>query len=80
MLHAGLAFLNLLLPDDIVCNSPSKRAGISAEQEKRYRIFTCELIQEMGIHLELCVNSQLFVSLLEHSRYFWYECFWSVSK
>lgn len=50
--RTGLAFLNLLLPDDIVCNSPSKRAGISAEQEKRYRIFTCELIQEMGIHLE----------------------------
>ena len=53
ILCTGLAFLNLLLPDEIVCNSPSKRAGISAAKEKRYRIFTCELIQEMGILLKL---------------------------
>ena len=45
--------MSILLPLWVLKNSPSSQNGISAEQEQRYRIFGCELIQEMGILLRL---------------------------
>ena len=41
----------VLLPREILRESPSRRLGVPEAVERRHRIFGCELIQEAGILL-----------------------------
>ena len=45
--------ITILLPESILDNSPSSKHDISADTERQYRIFGCELVQEMGVLLRL---------------------------
>jgi len=46
------AKLNLLSEEEAQ-DTPSRREGVSAELETSFRIFGCEMIQEMSILLKL---------------------------
>ena len=46
-------FSNIILPSEIICNSPSLQDGISHEDEITHRIFGCEIVQESGILLQM---------------------------
>jgi len=41
----------VLLPREVLRESPSRKLGVAAEEELRHRIFGCELVQEAGILL-----------------------------
>lgn len=44
---------DVLLPESILSASPSFLSGIGRDEERRQRVFGCELIQEAGILLQL---------------------------
>lgn len=44
---------SLLLPPEVLARTPSAADNVSSDDELSYRIFGCELIQEMGIMLRM---------------------------
>ena len=44
---------NFYLSEEALEDSPSKKDGVSAEDEETLRVYGCELIQEAGILLRL---------------------------
>ena len=57
----GAAYAQLLvdsfyLSDEALLDSPSLKDGIDQETEFMLRLYGCELIQEGGILLKLCVS------------------------
>lgn len=61
---------DLLLPASILDNSPSKRDGVPADVERRYRVFACELVQECGILLDLPQVVMATAQTLVHRFYY----------
>ena len=45
--------MDVLLPEEILATSPSRRDGINQEDEMKHRCFGCELVQEANILLRL---------------------------
>jgi cyclin L len=44
---------NVLVPPEILAESPSKKDGVNEEVEAMHRVFGCEVLQEGGILLSL---------------------------
>ena len=42
-----------LVPAEVIAHSPSASAGIPHTQEKLYRVFACQMVQDAGILLRL---------------------------
>ena len=71
-------FSNIILPSEIICNSPSLQDGISHEDEITHRIFGCEIVQESGILLQMPqVVMATGFCLLHRNLLFAYDCSYS---
>ena len=64
----SMTFSSVLIPLDVI--RPSEYDGVSLEDEKKFRLFGCELIQEGGIMLKLPQNAMVTAMELFHRFYF----------
>eukprot|EP00743_Colponemidia_sp_Colp-15_P010261 GILK01011283.1.p1 GENE.GILK01011283.1~~GILK01011283.1.p1 ORF type:complete len:282 (-),score=39.11 GILK01011283.1:167-967(-) len=65
-----MADLDILLPADVLSNTPSRQEGMSAEQETQIRIFGCQRIQEAGILLKLPQVTMVTGQVIFHRFFF----------
>ena len=68
--RAHAARPGLILPAEVISESPSRREGVADEVEISYRIAGCELIQEMGILLRLPQVVMATAQTLFHRFYY----------
>ena len=67
-MYASLAS-TFLLPEEALADSPSRKAGVSAELEAQLRLYGCELIQEAGCLLKLSQAVMATGQVLLHRFY-----------